>query len=141
MVRVGQPWFSRSICSLAHLPRYGALRFASRRSHPDLPYRCRATTLDRAYVALALGVLLNLYPLLLFPALFIAEQQVHNRFSMPPSSRIAIRNIPRTCGLLCWGLSLALGNALLFFVLIGGITGLFALLNFQGPLSPNCSIS
>src|SRR5437764_11044393 len=52
---------------------------------------------------------------------------------MPPCPRLAIRNIPRHLWSTLRGAShWRWGNALLFFVLIGGITGLFALLNFQG---------
>lgn len=39
-----------------------------------------------AYVALACGVLLKIYPILLFPPLFIAEQRDAQRLRVPPSS-------------------------------------------------------
>lgn len=85
-----------------------------------------------AYVALALGFLLKIYPLLLLPALFMAEQIAYGRFHKPPTS-LTFKMLPgeiwrtlRAAGQWRWK------NALLFGTLILVISGLFALLNFQG---------
>ena len=85
-----------------------------------------------AYIALAIATLLKIYPLLLVPALFIAEQyDAHLFYSPPPTMTLltfpkelwkTLRGLPR------WRWR----NALLFFGLIIGITGIFALLDFHG---------
>jgi Protein of unknown function (DUF2029). len=86
-----------------------------------------------AYLALAVGVLLKIYPLLLFPALFIAEQQAKACLVTPASTHIrelpnelwqAIRSLFR-CS---WG------NTLLFFATLLVVTGLFALSDIQNAL-------
>jgi len=46
-----------------------------------------------AYVALAFGFLLKIYPILLLPALFIAEQQDAQRFYIPPKS-LTLKSLP-----------------------------------------------
>jgi len=87
-----------------------------------------------AYVALAFGVLLKIYPILLLPALFIAEQQAEKRVFMPPQSfRLAM--LPRYLlntlqGMHRWRWK----HCLLFFGVLGGITSIFAVLNFQGAI-------
>ena len=83
-----------------------------------------------AYIALALGVLLKIYPILLLPALFIAEQQSKERFYRPADSSLAHmpRDLYRT---LRGGTRWQWRNCLLFFVMIIGITGIFALLDFN----------
>src|SRR5205807_357106 len=85
-----------------------------------------------AYVALAIGVLLKIYPLLLLPALFIAEQRDAQRF-YTPAHTLTLQTAPtelwRTLrGIVTWQWK----NALIFFGILIGITGLFALLDFQG---------
>src|SRR5438874_322959 len=85
-----------------------------------------------AYVVLALAVLLKLYPLLLLPPLFIAEQRAAGRW-YTPSHAMTLKMVPvelwRTLrGLPHWRSK----NSLLFFAIIIGITGMFALLDFQG---------
>lgn len=85
-----------------------------------------------AYIALAFGFLLKIYPILFLPALFIAEQQDAQRFHIPPKS-LALKTFPgelwRTIqGLPHWRWN----NTLLFFGILVGVTGLFALLDFQG---------
>lgn len=85
-----------------------------------------------AYIALAFGVLLKLYPILLLPALFIAEQQARHRLYAPvePFRLAALpREILTTlkgARAWCWK------NTLLFLAVVASITGAFALLNFQG---------
>ncbi len=85
-----------------------------------------------AYFALALAVLLKLYPLLLLPALFLAEQMARERLP-GPSDSLTLKTLPgevwqtlRGAGKWRWQ------NALLFFALVLAISGAFALLNFQG---------
>ncbi|GHO42879.1 hypothetical protein [Ktedonospora formicarum] len=85
-----------------------------------------------AYLALALGTLLKLYPLLLLPALFIAEQRSLGRFYQPPR-HIDMRALPHAL----WSTLREVRhwswrNCLLCFASILGVTGLFALLNFDG---------
>jgi hypothetical protein len=84
-----------------------------------------------AYVTLAFGVLLKLYPILLLPSLFIAEQQSNNRFHQPPQT-LSLQAVPvqllltlRQAKRWQWH------NCLLFFVIIFAITGVFALYNFN----------
>jgi hypothetical protein len=85
-----------------------------------------------AYIALALAFLLKIYPLLLLPALFMAEQIAGGRFHRP-SAPLTVRRLPgeiwqtlRGAGSWRWT------HALLFLGVAGTISGLFALLNFQG---------
>ena len=84
-----------------------------------------------AYIALAFGVLCKLYPLLFLPTLFIAEQRDRSQFFTPPASS-SWPNLPynlwqtfRQASQWRWK------NLLLFLAIIGSITGIFALLNFQ----------
>ena len=85
-----------------------------------------------AYVALALAFLLKIYPLLLLPALFLAEQLAYGRLRRPTVA-LTLKTLP---GELWYTLREAGGwrwkNTLLFCGLILVISGLFALLNFQG---------
>lgn len=87
-----------------------------------------------AYIALAFGVLLKLYPMLLFPVLFIAEQQAEKRLTIPAESRglkVAFRSLwsmLRSATRWHWK------NSLIFLGVLVGVTGIFALLNFQGAL-------
>lgn len=85
-----------------------------------------------AYVALAFGVLLKLYPLLLLPGLFIAEQQVAGRLHIPATSltlRALLRQLAYTArGIMGWRWQ----NLLIFLGIILGVSGAFSLLNFQG---------
>lgn len=85
-----------------------------------------------AYIALAFGFLLKIYPILFLPALFIAEQQDMLRFHIPPKS-LTLTTIPgelwRTLqGIRHWHWN----NTFLFLGILLGVTGLFALLDFQG---------
>ena len=85
-----------------------------------------------AYIALAFGVLLKLYPLLLLPALFLAEQYDAHTLAAPPNA-LPVRAIPRVLwqtlrGLHRWRWR----NSLIFFAITLAVTGFFALLNFQG---------
>jgi hypothetical protein len=84
-----------------------------------------------AYVLLAFGVLLKLYPLLLLPSLFIAEQQSHQRFHQPPTI-LSLKEIPahlwltfRAATQWRWH------NCLLFMGILLIITGAFACFNFN----------
>ncbi len=85
-----------------------------------------------AYIALAFGVLLKIYPILLLPALFIAEQQAEERIFMPLSA-FQFGQLPRYFwntlrGIRAWRWK----YCLLFFGVLGVVTGIFAVLNFQG---------
>jgi len=84
-----------------------------------------------AYIALAFAFLLKIYPILFLPALFMAEQQEARRFHTPQSLTLAslpdelwqtLRDIRR------WRWK----NTLIFCAISLGVTGFFALLNFQG---------
>ncbi len=85
-----------------------------------------------AYVALAFGVLLKLYPLLLLPALFIAEQQNAQRLPIPKQT-MTLKVLPaelwRTLrSIRTWHWK----NTLIFFAVVIGVTAFFATLDFQG---------
>ncbi|HET8846952.1 MAG TPA: hypothetical protein VFN35_36145 [Ktedonobacteraceae bacterium] len=77
-----------------------------------------------AYLALALGVLLKLYPILLLPALFLAEQ--HSYREQPASAEKPTKKRFRI-----WQRS---QNCLLFAVICIGIMGGFALINYSDAL-------
>jgi hypothetical protein len=85
-----------------------------------------------AYIALAFGVLIKLYPILLYPILFIAEQQTEGRLCIPPQSlprRAVLQHLwTMLCGVSGWRWK----NSLIFLGILVGVTGIFALLNFQG---------
>jgi hypothetical protein len=92
-----------------------------------------------AYVALAFATLLKIYPLLLLPVLFIAEQRDAQRMDIPLQS-MPLSALPgelwRTLkGILRWQWK----NALLFFGILIAVTGLFALLDFQGAVMSQLS--
>jgi hypothetical protein len=85
-----------------------------------------------AYVALVFGVLLKIYPILFLPALFIAEQRDAQVFHIPPPS-LTLKTVPielwrtlRATRRWRWK------NTLVFLALLVGITGIFALVDFQG---------
>jgi hypothetical protein len=85
-----------------------------------------------AYIVLALAFLLKIYPLLFLPALFIAEQLDAGRLS-PPQQPVTLAALPaeiwRTLrGFRHWYWE----NTLIFFVILVGVTGFFAFLDFQG---------
>ncbi len=85
-----------------------------------------------AYIALAFAFLLKIYPILFLPALFIAEQQDARRFYTPRQS-LKLASLPgelwqtlRDIRRWRWK------NTTIFFAILLGVTGFFALLNFQG---------
>ncbi len=85
-----------------------------------------------AYIALAIAFLLKIYPLLFLPALFIAEQQDARRFTTPQQP-VTLASLPaeiwRTLrGFRQWRWK----NTLIFFAILFGVTGFFALLDFRG---------
>lgn len=85
-----------------------------------------------AYVALAFGFLLKIYPILLLPALFIAEQRDAQRMYMLPKS-LALKSLPGEL----WHTLRGIGrwrwkNAFIFFGILLGVTGFFALFDFKG---------
>ncbi len=92
-----------------------------------------------AYIALAFGVLLKIYPLLLFPALFIAEQR--DLQTLPtPASVLTLRALPGALwqsgrSVRAWRWK----NSLIFLGLLLGITGVFALFSFYGAVQSQLS--
>nr|BBH96057.1 hypothetical protein KTA_42560 [Thermogemmatispora argillosa] len=96
-----------------------------------------------AYCALAFAILLKIYPLLLLPPLFFAEQQAvvtaargtaadgGERTAMGPRGRLA----EAIAGLRRWRWR----NVLLCLALVVGVTGAFALLDFQGAVASQLS--
>jgi hypothetical protein len=92
-----------------------------------------------AYVALAFGTLLKLYPVILLPVLFLAEQQLQGRLKMPAPA-FTLRRLP---GQLWYTLrEMRHGswrNCGIFLAIVLGITGCFALLNFQGAVTSQIS--
>lgn len=86
-----------------------------------------------AYVSLAFGVLFKIYPILLLPVLFLAEQQARGNIAVIEESRLPsalrqlwqqVRRISR------WNWH----NLLIFLGIIIGITAAFALLDFNGAI-------
>lgn len=84
-----------------------------------------------AYVSLAFGVLLKLYPILLLPSLFIAEQQSNNTFHQPPQTLSLQATLVQLFLTLRQARSWRWRNCLLFFAIIFAITGVFAFCNFN----------
>ena len=85
-----------------------------------------------AYSALALGFLFKIYPILLLPALFLAEQLTLGRINRPSQS-LPFLSWPgaiwrELCGFKNW----RWGHAFLFFALIFGVSACFAIINFHG---------
>ena len=85
-----------------------------------------------AYVALAFGFLLKIYPILFLPALFIAEQRDAQSF-YTPRQPLTLAALPGEIwqtlrGMQRWRWK----NALIFFGILLGVTGFFALLDFHG---------
>lgn len=85
-----------------------------------------------AYIVLAIAVLTKLYPIVLFPLLFVAEQNDRNAINVNPGP-FHPRNILKDL----WKIVLSFNkfqykNSLIFLGLVAGITGLFGLLNFNG---------
>src|SRR5450631_1313094 len=83
-----------------------------------------------AYVALAFGALLKVYPVLFLPALFIAEQRFLGQLPPPKKS---LRLLPQQL----WETLHSVrqwrwNNLLLCLGIMLAVTGFFAILNFQG---------
>jgi hypothetical protein len=85
-----------------------------------------------AYLALALGTLMKIYPILLLPAFFIAEQHARGRMHVPPKSLTPAIIIHHICYTIQGFRQWVWKNTLIFFSLIIGITAVFAFLNFEG---------
>jgi hypothetical protein len=85
-----------------------------------------------AYIALALGTLMKIYPILLLPTFFIAEQQSQGCMHIPPKSLTPATTFHHLWytvqGLRQW----VWKNTLIFFSLVISITAVFASLNFEG---------
>jgi hypothetical protein len=87
-----------------------------------------------AYIALAFGFLIKIYPILFLPALFIAEQQDRHSLSMPEQSFAST-----SLSIELWNMVLSIRhwhwkNTALFFSLSLGITGFFAIFNLNGAI-------
>lgn len=84
-----------------------------------------------AYIILAFATLLKIYPILLFPIFFIAEQRANDR--LPTPTELSLHTLPGELKRLLISIPrLRWLNTLLFFVLLIGITGIFALIDFHG---------
>jgi hypothetical protein len=87
-----------------------------------------------AYITLAFGFLIKIYPILLLPALFIAEQQDRQSIYIPEPpftlNALPIKLWHTLQSIRHWHWK----NTLLFFSLSLGITGLFAIFNFEGAI-------
>jgi hypothetical protein len=88
-----------------------------------------------AYVALACGVLLKIYPILLLPPLFIAEQRAARRLRALPSSMTLKTTLIEFRDTIYEARRWRWKNSLLFFVVLLAVTGAFALLNFEGAIA------
>ncbi len=85
-----------------------------------------------AYIALAFGVLLKIYPILLLPALFIAEQRFLGRMHTP-TQNFSLRSLPQQLwNTLRMAREWYWNNIILCLGITLGVTSIFALLNFQG---------
>src|SRR6266480_203433 len=87
-----------------------------------------------AYIALAFGFLIKIYPILFLPALFIAEQQDRHNIYIP-AQIFALKTLPKEI----WHTLQRIRqwqwkNTFLFFSIIFGITGFFAIFNFKGAI-------
>jgi len=87
-----------------------------------------------AYIALAFGTLLKIYPLLLLPALFIAEQRAAQCFHQP-AEEMTLSSVTTELWRTLRGIgSWRWKNSLLFFIILIVVTASFALLDFQGAI-------
>lgn len=87
-----------------------------------------------AYIALAFGFLIKIYPILFLPALFIAEQQDRQSFYLPEQS-FSLNALPgEFWHILQSSRHWHLKNTLLFIGISIGITGFFAMFNFNGAI-------
>ncbi len=84
-----------------------------------------------AYCALAFGVLLKIYPLLLLPALFLAEQQAYGRIVQ----RIELPQRQQLYHIFKNAVQWRWSNLLLFLSVLASVTGIFALLDFNGAVT------
>ena len=92
-----------------------------------------------AYIALAFGVLLKLYPLLLFPPLLIAEQRDMGRLRVPPSVMTLKTTLVELGASIYAARNWRWKNSLIFFGILVVVTGAFALFNFQGAIGNQLS--
>ncbi len=87
-----------------------------------------------AYIALAFGFLIKIYPILFLPALFVAEQQDRQSIYIPEQP-FSHKSLP----VALWHTLLSTRrwhwkNTVLFFSLFLGITGFFAIFNLRGAI-------
>ncbi len=84
-----------------------------------------------AYIALACGVLLKIYPILFLPPLFLAEQQANGRLQLV-GRRIFLAPVDALLVLCKSVIRWRWRNCLLFMGIVLSVTGFFALFDFQG---------
>lgn len=84
-----------------------------------------------ASISLAIGTLIKLYPILLLPAFFIAEQQSQGRMHLPTKSLTPAATILHLWYTLRGASQWRRKNTIIFFSIILSITSLFAILNFE----------
>jgi len=87
-----------------------------------------------AYIALAFGFLIKIYPILFLPALFIAEQQDRQTIYISEQT-FSLKALP----IKLWYILQSIRrwhwkNTLLFLLLSLGITSFFAIFNFEGAI-------
>src|SRR6266704_2122208 len=87
-----------------------------------------------AYIPLAFGVLLKLYPILLFPPLLLAEQHDMGRLRLPPSVMSFKTTLVELGASIYEVRNWRWKNSLIFFGLLVAVTGAFALFNFKGAI-------
>lgn len=87
-----------------------------------------------AYIVLALAVLLKIYPILLFPALLMAEQRGAHRLHQPPASATIKDQLMALLITLFGARYWRWKNSLIFFAILLIVTGAFALLDFHGAI-------
>ncbi len=87
-----------------------------------------------AYIALAFAVLLKIYPILLLPVLFMAEQRDAQRLYHPPGSTALNGQLMALLITICGARNWRWKNSLLFFAILLSVTGAFALVDFHGAI-------
>ncbi len=87
-----------------------------------------------AYIALAFAVLFKIYPILLFPVLFMAEQRDAQRFYYPPALTTLKAELMSLLITVCGARNWRWKNSLLFFGLLLAVTGAFAFVDLRGAI-------
>ncbi len=85
-----------------------------------------------AYIALAFGFLFKLYPVLLLPAFFLAEQEAERRLQLAPPAVTGKALLRHTWSTLRAARSWHWNNVFLFCTISLTVTGIFSTFNIQG---------